>query len=215
MAQAPPPEVLKNELYALLRRTLESEDTTEMDQLYQTIVQTSNRLRQQYGMNAKDDALELYATLKPPNEQLRLSGVGSEIVMGHAVFARACAPRTGERLFDQCFTANDTAAAAFKHATAVADRYLAHHAKLVVYPPLLLRAQADECVQIHVDSAGRVCRASGTNSNALLVLLASGPIIPVLSQKDHANFRALVQSLYGLTGNATAQALEKAVTFRG
>ena len=212
MAQTQP-ETLKSELRSLLRRTLECENTADMEQLFQSIVDTGNNLRQRYGLGAKVETLHSVSDMKTPTEQMQAAGIGSESVMGHAVFLRARGPPQDPCLFDQCFTTPEAATQVRNFAFQQADRLLPHAGPMLVYPPLLLRAQKDECVLLNVDTTGRVQRAAGgATANGLLVLCANGPIVPVIARKDHTNYRSLVQSIYGLMGNSNAAVLEKTLS---
>lgn len=205
-----PPDVIKRELEALLSKALESGDDQHMDELFHVIVDTSNNLRQRYGLPVKIDRTDALSVLKTPTEQLHAAGIGHETVMGHAVFARANAEDAEPHqlcLFDQCFTQPDQAQSCRE---SVLELVNAHSTltSVTIYPPLLLRASKDELLLLHIDATGKVRSGHKQNANVILVMFSTGPIVPVVNHADQARTKAFIQNIYGLTGTTNAIDLE-------
>lgn len=206
----PAPDQLKSEIQTMLERALESDDVTEVDSLLQTIQTHTNALRKSYGLPSKLDDVRPISVLKTPSEQLVLVGVGTETVMGHAVFRRAIAKRDPKEpsLFEQFF-ADVEKADTYRTA---ALKLLERSAKLthaMVYPPLLLRATKNSQILLHVNAKGEASRPSATRpANLLMAMFEDGPIVPVLEREGHPRFERFVQTMYSLQGISDRATLE-------
>ena len=201
-------EQAKQELESLMTKALEVEDEKEMENMFHLIVDKSNNLRQRYGIPTQAVRQEPLLVLKTPTEQMQAAGVCDDTVMGHAVFARACAAQTDNIcLFDQCFTRKDLADRFTKLALKQAKQHMNRH-PVRLFPPLLLRSRKDELLAMHLDENGTVnIKPKEADRNVLFVLFEEGPIIPIIRDDHQERFKRMIQVLYGLQGAIDANNL--------
>lgn len=198
----------KQELESLMTEALAVEDEKEMENMFHLIVDKSNNLRQRYGIPTQAVHQEPLLVLKTPTEQMQAAGVCDDTVMGHAVFARACAAEKDSIcLFDQCFTRKDLATRFTELALKQAKQHMHRH-PVRLFPPLLLRARKDELLAIHLEDNGTVNIAPReADRNILFVLFEEGPIIPIIRDDHQERSKRMIQVLYGLQGAIDANTL--------